>query len=306
MLYPQAPSAVVMVRPHHFCSNPETADDNKFQILTSDNNAQKIAQDAYLQVTKAAQALRESGVEVHLFEDEGETTPDSVFPNNWFTTHTGGYVGVFPMYAENRRCERRQDILNFLKVNYRVQEIADYSGLEMDEIYLEGTGSMVLDHLERIAYATESFRTSPVALERFCAHFNYEPMLFEARDSQGCLIYHTNVMMCIGTDYALICSDMIVDVKRRQEVLQRLRQSGKTIIELSESQVQQFCGNALELHGTSGRQLALSQSAYDALTPAQIKTLQDHVALLPIDVSTLEMAGGSLRCMLAGVHLTKR
>lgn len=306
MLYPQAPSAVIMIRPHHFCSNPETANDNKFQTIGSVYGAIEIAKSAFEQVTQAAETLRSNGITVHLFDDEGNTTPDSVFPNNWFSTHTGGYVGVYPMYANNRREERRADILSFLKREYRVQEIVDYSGLEMDEIYLEGTGSMVLDHLERIAYATESFRTSPVALERFCAHFNYEPMLFEAKDLQGNLIYHTNVMMCIGTDFVLICSEMIVNKQRRAEVLNRLTQSGKTIIELSHEQIHQFCGNALELHGAEGRILALSQTAFEGLTSDQKTVLTQKISLLPIDVSTLELAGGSLRCMLAGIHLSKR
>ena len=306
MLYPQAPNAVVMIRPHQFCSNPQTAEDNKFQSLNSELTPEAVAAKAFQEVTSAVETLERMGVEVHLFEDESNTTPDSVFPNNWFSTHIGGYVGVYPMYPENRRMERRQDILQFLKQDYRVQEVVDYSGLEEDNIYLEGTGSMVLDHLERIAYATTSFRTSPVALERFCAHFNYEPMLFDAADSEGNPVYHTNVMMCVGTDYVLICSSMITNQARREEVLLRLAQSGKEIIELSEQQIQQFCGNALELHGSNGRLLALSATAYRNLSPEQIEQLQDKVELLPIDVSTIELAGGSLRCMLAGIHLSKR
>ena len=306
MICPQSPSAVVMIRPHHFCPNPQTAADNAFQKSADMSEAQKIKQSAFDQVSGVANKLRSLGVQVHLFEDESQSTPDSVFPNNWFSTHTGGYVGVYPMYPENRRLERRLDVLSLLKQTYRVQEVVDYSGLELDEIYLEGTGSMVLDHIERIAYATHSFRTSPVALERFCAHFNYEPMLFEARDSSDKLIYHTNVIMCVGSDIALICSDMLTCENRKQEILQRLTQSGRTVIELTESQIGHFCGNALELNGGDQRFLAMSETAFQALTPEQKTRIESKLPIETFAVETLELAGGSIRCMLAGIHLTKR
>jgi len=306
MLYPQAPNSVVMVRPHYFCPNPQTAQDNAFQSAIADSEQQTVNQKAYDEVTAVANQLKQLGVNVFLFEDDTRDTPDSVFPNNWFSTHAGGYVGVYPMYPENRRLERRSDVLEMLKKTFRVQEVVDYSGLEMDQIYLEGTGSMVLDHIERIAYATSSFRTSPVALERFCAHFNYEPMLFEAKDSKGNLVYHTNVMMCLGSDFVLIADEMITDLARREEVLNRLELSGRTIIRLTEEQINGFCGNALELHGSQGRFLAMSATSKGLLSADQIKQIQAKLPIEFFDVTTLELAGGSIRCMLAGIHLSQR
>lgn len=304
-MYPQAPSAVVMIRPHQFISNPQTFVDNVFQAQSS-LSAEEVRENAYREVTAAAEKLQEHGIRVHLFEDTGESTPDSVFPNNWFSTHTGGYVGVYPMFPENRRLERRMDILDTLKREYRVQEIVDYSGLENDHIFLEGTGSMVLDHVERIAYATSSNRTSPVALERFCAHFNYEPMLFDALDENGKPIYHTNVIMCIASDFVLICDEFILDSERRKEIIQRLEASGRSVIRLSVAQINEFAGNALELAGKNGRILAMSQRGVNALSEEQVSLLKKRVTILPFDVPTIELAGGSIRCMLAGVHLSPR
>ncbi len=265
----QAPSSIVMVRPHHFHPNAETAVDNKFQATAQNASAAEIAKRAYAEVTKAAEALTRHGVAVHLFDDEGINTPDSVFPNNWFSTHPGGHVAIYPMFAENRRKERRVDIIDELKHEYRVQEVVDYSGLEQDKIYLEGTGAMVLDHAERVAYAVKSNRLDPIALERFCTHFGYEPMVFEAQDASGADVYHTNVLMCIATEFVLISTSMIVDEGRRAEIVERFEQSGRIVIDLSADQIASFAGNAIELSGTDGRLLALSQTAFDALTTEQ-------------------------------------
>jgi len=304
--YPQAPASIIMVRPHHFSPNPETKADNSFQADGWDMTNKQLADLAYKQITEAVQLIEQEGIKVHLFEDKTTNTPDSVFPNNWFSTHAGGYVGVYPMYAPNRRLERRQDVIELLKQEYMVQEVVDYSGLEYDQLYLEGTGSMVLDHIERIAYATESYRTSPVALERFCAHFNYEPMIFNALDKNGTPVYHTNVLMCVATEFALIGADMMTCPNRKQEVLKRLSRSGRAIISLSEPQINQFLGNAIELTGKHGRVLVLSKTAHEALTKEQRDIIEQSCKLLPIDVSALELAGGSIRCMIAGVHLSKR
>tara|TARA_R110001592_G_scaffold53203_1_gene163153 strand:- start:401 stop:1321 length:921 start_codon:yes stop_codon:yes gene_type:complete len=304
-VFPQAPNAVVMIRPHHFFPNEETKQDNSFQS-TELANQDQIKALAFDQVTSAATILAAEGVVVHLFEDEGLETPDSVFPNNWFSTHSGGQVAIYPMYAKNRRKERRTDIIAMLKQQYRVQVVFDYSGLEYDDIYLEGTGAMVLDHIERIAYAVSSKRTDSHVLERFCAHFNFEPMVFDAQDKKGTRVYHTNVLMCIGSDFVMAGFEMMTNPKRRDEIIKRFENAGKKIIYLTEQQINQFCGNALELQGTSGRILALSLTAYNALTPQQITLLEETVKLVPLNVSAIEMAGGSVRCMLAGVHLSKR
>lgn len=304
-LFPQAPTAVVMIRPHHFAPNEQTRRDNSFQsIAPFDHNL--VATQAYEQVTTMAKTLESHGVTVHLFEDATDRTPDSVFPNNWFSTHLGGQIAIYPMYAPNRRNERRSDIIDLLKAQYRVQDVIDYSGLEYDNIFLEGTGAMVLDHVERVAYAARSNRTDSHVLERFCTQFNIEPMVFDAKDEQGTDIYHTNVLMCIGSDFVMAGFDMMTDQVRKNQIIQRFESAGKKIISLSQQQISAFCGNAIELQGDKQRLLALSKTAFNALTKQQITQLEISVTLLPLDVSALELAGGSVRCMLAGVHLSKR
>ncbi|AUQ62659.1 citrulline utilization hydrolase CtlX [Phaeobacter inhibens] len=300
----QAPGAVVMIRPHHFCSNPETRDDNAFQTLARETADVTSAQ-ARDEFDAAVAALRGAGVNVHVFDDISTETPDSVFPNNWFSTHAGGHVAVYPMYAANRRKERRWDVIELLKRDYRVQDVIDYSGLEQDGLALEGTGAMVLDHIGRIAYTVKSNRADPVLLERFCTHFNFEPMVFEARDAQGRDVYHTNVLMGIGTDYALICLDMITDPMRRAEVAARLEETGRRVIDLTPEQIAGFAGNALELTGDR-RLLALSSRAVEVLRPEQIAIVERSADLLPLSIPTIETAGGSVRCMLAAIHLSPR
>ena len=300
----QAPSAVVMIRPHHFCSNPETRDDNAFQTL-ADQTAEVTSAQALAEFDGAVETLRAAGVTVHVFDDTSRDTPDSVFPNNWFSTHAGGHVAIYPMYAPNRRKERRWDVIELLKRDYRVQDVIDYSGLEQDNLALEGTGAMVLDHIGRIAYTVKSNRADPVLLERFCTHFNFEPMVFEAKDAAGRDVYHTNVLMGIGTDYALICLEMITDPARRAEVKQRLEETGRTVIDLTPEQIAGFAGNALELKGRK-RLLALSARAAEVLRPDQIALIEQSATLLPLNIPTIETAGGSVRCMLAGIHLSTR
>jgi hypothetical protein len=302
----QAPRGVVMIRPHHFSPNTATAEDNVFQSTDAGRTAAAIAAAAHAEVTRAAEALEAAGVAVHLFEDEGRGTPDSVFPNNWFSTHSGGHVALYPMFSPSRRRERRQDVIEMLKQRYRVQDVIDYSGLEQDGLYLEGTGAMVLDHTERVAYAARSNRTNEVALERFCTHFNFEPVVFDAVDAMGRPIYHTNVLMCVGTDFCLIGLDTIRDSARRAEVAGRLAGTGRAVISLSHEQIGEFAGNAIELQGSGGRIVAMSARALKALRPEQVATLEGSATILPIEVPTIELAGGSVRCMLAGIHLAAR
>jgi hypothetical protein len=295
-----------MVRPHRFHPNPDTAADNAFQSQTA-QAPEVIARLAHAEVTAAAARLQAAGVRVHLFEDLGERdTPDAVFPNNWFSTHAGGHVAMYPMFAESRRRERRTDVIEMLKAEYRVQDVIDYSGLEPDGMFLEGTGAMVLDHIARVAYTAQSNRADPVALERFCTHFNYEPMAFATADAQGLPCYHTNVMLCVGTDFALGGFHLIRDPARRQAVRERLAESGRAVIELSAQQIGAFAGNALELTGAQGRVLALSARAAASLSAEQKAVIERSATLLPLDVPTIELAGGSVRCMLAGIHLARR
>lgn len=302
----QAPSAVVMIRPHHFVPNQETAADNSFQRSPVAMDTDTLAKAAYKEVRAAADALQAAGVRAHLFDDETTDTPDSVFPNNWFSTHPGGHVAIYPMYAENRRRERRADVIEMLKQEYRVQDVIDYSGLEPDGLFLEGTGAMVLDHIDRVSYAVKSNRTDPVALERFCTHFNYEPMVFEAHDAQGAAVYHTNVLMCIATDFVMIGLDMISNSARREEIIRRFEDSGREVIALTHEQIADFAGNAIELQGERSRLLALSERAAHALRDDQIQSIERSTALLPLRVPTIELAGGSVRCMMAGIHLSAR
>jgi hypothetical protein len=303
----QAPTAGVMIRPHRFTSNIETAADNAFQSVHSDLAPDVIAAQARDEFDLAVETLTHEGIKIHVFEDYGEhETPDSVFPNNWFSTHHGGRVAVFPMYSPSRRRERRHDVLEMLKSGYRVQEIVDYSGLEYDNLFLEGTGAMVFDHLERLAYVSKSNRADPIILERFCTTFGYEPMAFDTTDHNGRPIYHTNVIMSIATEYALICLDVIANPERRKEIEERLIASGRTVINLSHEQINEFAGNALELTGTKHRVLALSERAAKALTKEQIKVIEKSAKLVPLHIPTIELAGGSVRCMIAGIHLTAR
>ncbi len=302
----QAPAAVVMVRPHSFSPNLETAADNAFQS-TDQRRPEQVSAAAVMEFDEAVRQLGTSGVEVHVFDQlADQDTPDCVFPNNWFSTHAGGHIAIYPMFASSRKRERRWDIVEMLKSRYRVQDVIDYSGLETDDLALEGTGAMVLDHVGRVAYTAQSNRADPVILERFCTNFNFEPMVFQARDRSGSAIYHTNVMMTVGTDFALVCLDMIVDSKRRAEVVRRLEESGRDVVALSHEQIAGFAGNALELKGRDGLVLALSARAEQSLTADQKTRIRQSATLLPISIPTIEMAGGSVRCMLAGVHLSQR
>lgn len=303
----QSPNAVAMVCPWNFYSNPETSRDNAFQNITNNSNAD-ISGHAKQEFETMAQTLENHGVRVHVFNDYGDNeTPDSVFPNNWFSTHSGGNIAIHSMYSPSRRRERRTDIIEALKREYRVQSVVDFSGLEWDNLFLEGTGAMVLDHIERVAYTAKSNRASDIILERFCTMFGYEPMAFDSADREGMPIYHTNVMMAIGTHYALICLDMIVDSARREEIRTRLQESGREVIELSYDQIDNFAGNALELTSNTGETLlAISQRAYDVLSEEQIATITSHAKIIPISIPTIELAGGSVRCMLAGIHLKRR
>jgi len=308
----QAPSAVILIRAEKFLPNPATAADNAFQREAPEGQADEVIQArALAEMDAVAHALRNAGVRVHVFEDPDHTRPDSVFPNNWLSTHAGGYVAVYPMYASNRRHERRADILEMLKSEYRVQTIVDYSGLEPDGIFLEGTGAMVLDHVSRVAYTAMSHRADGNVLERFCSDFNYEPMAFDAVDSDGVPVYHTNVIACVGTEVALIALDMIPDSRRREQVRERLTVNGRTIIELSEEQVREFAGNAVELCGRTpdGKRryvMAMSARARRSLRPDQVTLIEESCEIVAIDIPTIELAGGSVRCMIAGIHLDRR
>jgi hypothetical protein len=308
----QAPSAVILIRAERFTPNPATAADNAFQAdAPAGQSDAATSANALAEMDALADALRDAGVRVHVFADEDHTRPDSVFPNNWLSTHAGGYVAVYPMYASNRRHERRADVLEMLKSDYRVQSIVDYSGLEPDGIFLEGTGAMVLDHVSRVAYAARSHRADIAVLERFCTDFKYEPMAFDAIDSDGVPVYHTNVIACVGTDVALIALEMIPDEARREQVRERLSVNGRKVVELTEQQVREFAGNAVELCGRTpdGKRryiMAMSARARRSLRPDQVAVIEESCEIVAVEIPTIELAGGSVRCMIAGVHLDRR
>ena len=298
----QAPSSVVMVRPHHFLPNPETEQDNAFQHR-ADEGA-NVAKRAYDEVTQVVNVLRARGVNVHLFEDNGHHTPDSVFPNNWFSTHADGQLGLYPMYCENRRAERRSDIIDYLQRHYSISGITDYSRFERQGVFLEGTGALVLDHQYKIAYAARSHRMDESLLASFCRQFGYQSVVFDSTDEEGIPIYHTNVMMCVGTAFVMVGLDTIKNESQKSQLIASINASGKVLVELTQQQIRQFAGNALELSTPNGPILALSQSAYSALSEAQRLQLSQWVDLVPFAIPTIELAGGSVRCMLAGVHFS--
>src|SRR5437870_9696871 len=266
----QSTDSVLMVRLCRFYPNPETAADNAFQSRV-DCAAEALSAVARKEFDAAVQTLRAAGVNVHVFEDTAKPEkPDAVFPNNWISTHHDGRIALFPMYSALRRRERRQDIVEELRKHYRVSEVIDYSAFEDENCCLEGTGSLVLYHLNRVAYVSLSNRSNPKVIRRFAEDFSYEPITFTSIGSDGRPIYHTNVMMCIGTAFALVGLEMIRNKAERQQVRARLERSGKDIVELSPHQIENFAGNAIELHNRHGEKLlVLSQRAVRALTGEQ-------------------------------------
>ena len=300
----QAPSHVVLVRSHHFRPNPQTAADNTFQHAL-DAPAEQSARRAAAEVDGLAEVLAAAGVGVTVVDDEGIATPDSVFPNNWLSTHADGTLALYHMYAPNRRAERRDDVIERLRERFVVRRVADFSGEERRGRFLEGTGAMVLDHVMGVAYACRSRRLDPGLFERVCAELGYVPVLFEASDADGVPVYHTNVLMSVGTEIALVGSGMIRDAQQRARVLGSLRASGRDVVELSETQVHGFLGNCLELLGTE-RLLVMSAQAAAHLSPVQRCRIERSCRILAAPVPTIEAAGGSVRCMLAGIHLPQQ
>ena len=300
----QSTNSVLMIRPFRFYPNPETVADNAFQRRAS-RDVDTLAGLARTEFDTAVQTLRDAGVRVDLFEDTPEPEkPDAVFPNNWISTHHDGRIALFPMYSPLRRRERRHDIIEELRQHYRVSEVIDYSGFEEKGCCLEGTGSLVLDHVNKIAYVSLSNRSNPKVIRRFVDDFSYEPITFTSIGIDDRPIYHTNVMMCIGTNFALVALDMIPNKSERSQVCARLKASGKEIIELAPNQVEDFAGNAIELHDAGGQKLlVISARAVPTLTEEQQAALARHVRLVPLKLPTIEMGGGSARCMLTTIHL---
>jgi hypothetical protein len=302
----QSTDSVLMIRPARFYPNPETAADNAFQSDAA-RGSDALTLLARKEFDAAVRTLRADGVNVHVFEDTAEPEkPDAVFPNNWISTHHDGRIAIFPMYSALRRRERRQDIVEELRKHYRVTEVIDYSAFEDEDCCLEGTGSLVIYHLNKIAYVSLSSRSDPKMIQRFADDFGYEPVIFTGIGSNGQPIYHTNVLMCIGTDFAMVGLKMIPNKAERQQVRARLEKSGKEIVDLSADQIANFAGNAIELRNRRGEKLlVLSSRAARALTDEHRERLTRYARLVPLELPTIELSGGSARCMVATIHLPR-
>jgi hypothetical protein len=304
---PQTAGAVLMIRPERFGSNAETAGSNFFQREAPELRDANLR--AQLELDGLALVLAGAGVRVHQFAGQrGAALPDEVFPNNWLSLHADGTAVLYPMLAPNRRRERRRDLLAALvdSCGYRIERVVDLTGLETRGEYLEGTGSVVLDRTRRIAYACLSPRTTRGALAEFARAMRYEVVAFNAVDAAGRPIYHTNVLLSIGTRFAALCTAAIADPAERRSVVTRLTDSGREVIDLTHEQLERFAGNVLELNGAHGAVIAASAAAVGSLAEPKRRALEQHGRLVSADIATIEhIGGGSVRCMLAEVPLPR-
>ncbi len=302
-----------MIRPVAFNYNVQTAVNNHYQNANDfNNNSNQINLRAQAEFDNFVLKLRSFGVEVIVFQDDDKfDTPDSVFPNNWISFHSNGDIALYPMFAENRRNERREDVVKYIEKNdYSIRNIIDYSSAEESNIFLEGTGSIVLDRLNRKAYCAISERSNEDLLIEFCEDFEYTPVIFNAFQTvkqARKLIYHTNVMMCIADNFVIICLDCIDDKKERNNVIEHLKEDGKEIVEISENQVNSFAGNMLQvLDRNNNYVLIMSESAYNVLTPTQKNIINKYAKIVFSSLNTIETyGGGSARCMMAEVFIPK-
>ncbi|WP_299277252.1 citrulline utilization hydrolase CtlX [uncultured Psychroserpens sp.] len=307
----QTTNTILMIRPVNFRMNEETAVNNYFQEDLNLKNAEINAK-AQKEFDDFVAKLRAVGVQVIVEEDvASQDTPDSIFPNNWVSFHENGDVGLYPMFAENRRRERREDVLLRLeKEGFRIENIIDYTSAEDENIFLEGTGSLLLDRVNAKAYCALSARADESLFIEFCEDFEYTPVVFTANqtvDGKRLPIYHTNVMMCLAEKFSIICLDTIDDKKERKNVIKHLEADGKAIIDISETQMHHFAGNMLQVKGHNNqRYLVMSKAAHDSLTPKQVADIEKFCPILSSSLETIETCGGgSARCMMAEVFLPK-
>jgi len=295
-----------MIRPVNFGFNEQTADSNAFQNRSAEQ--QQVQDKALKEFDGFVNILRDNGVEVIVVDDTIEPhTPDSIFPNNWVSFHSDGTVFLYPMMAENRRLERREDIIMQLEDEFEIKHVIDLSRYEHEHKFLEGTGSMVLDRENKLAYACLSPRTNKDVLEQFCLESGYTPVLFHAVDQNGMDIYHTNVLMCIGSSFVVICLDSVKDKAEKENVVNVIKASKKQLISISFDQMNHFAGNMLEVENKAGESLiVMSKSAWDSLNYEQKAVLSSFSKPVFADISTIESnGGGSARCMMAEVHLPR-
>ncbi len=307
----QITNTILMIRPVNFRMNEETAINNYFQE-SIDLKEEEINSMAQREFDDFVKILRDKGVQVIVVEDtQVPDTPDSIFPNNWISFHEDGTVGLYPMFAKNRRNERRDDILDILEnQGYVIKNVMDYTSAETEGIFLEGTGSLLIDRVNQKVYCALSARAEEELIIEFCEDFEYLPVIFTANQTVGgqrLPIYHTNVMMCLAEDFAVICLDTIDDKKERKNVIGHLKADGKEIITITEGQMHHFAGNMLQVLGKNGTPfLVMGSQAYRSLTPAQITAIEKHCQILHSSLDTIETCGGgSARCMMAEVFLPK-
>ena len=308
----QTTNSILMIRPVAFRMNEQTTVNNYYQKVIDGLLPATVNAKAQQEFDAFVAKLKSVGVDVIVVEDTlNPDTPDSIFPNNWISFHENGDISLFPMFAENRRLERREDILDILEEKgFIIENIMDYTSAEEDNFFLEGTGSILLDRANGKAYCALSPRADEELFIEFCEDFDLNPIIFEAFQTvngERKLIYHTNVMMCIGETYAVICADSIDDKKERKMVIDSLKGDDKEVIYLTEDQVNNFAGNMLEVKGANDRRyLVMSSAAYKSLTKKQIAQLEEHVTILSCSLDTIEACGGgSARCMMAEIFLPK-
>ena len=301
-----------MIRPVAFRMNEQTAVNNYYQKVLDGLLPATVNAKAQQEFDTFVEKLRAVGVDVTVVDDTLDPdTPDSIFPNNWISFHENGDVAMYPMFAENRRAERREEILDILEdKGFVINNIVDYTSAEEDGFFLEGTGSLLLDRENNKAYCALSPRADEELFIEFCEDFDYAPVIFEAFqtvDGERKLIYHTNVMMCLGENFAVICAECIDDKKERKMVLDNLKENNKEIILITEAQVNSFAGNMLEVRGANDKKyLVMSAAAHQCLTPTQIEQLEKHAEILSSSLDTIEACGGgSARCMMAEVFLPR-
>jgi len=295
-----------MIRPVSFGFNAETAVNNAFQVKSNETDVQ---QNALKEFDNFVIVLQNNGVDVTVAEDTAiPHTPDSIFPNNWVSFHHDGSLLLYPMYAVNRRAERKEHVLKKINEKFTVTKKIDFSSYEAKDIFLEGTGSMVLDRDIRIAYACLSPRTNEKLLAEFCRQMNYEPVVFDASDGNGHAIYHTNVLMCVADKYVVICLESITAPDQKQLVSETIINSNKKIVAITLHQMNHFAGNMLQVENDKGEKLlVMSSQAYEALTIEQVQELNRYNRIIHSPLSTIETnGGGSARCMMAEVHLPLR
>ncbi|WP_130734270.1 citrulline utilization hydrolase CtlX [Flavobacterium sp. J27] len=308
----QTTNTILMIRPVAFRMNEQTAVNNYYQKVLDDLLPATVNAKAQAEFDAYVEKLRAVGIQVIVVDDTvNPDTPDSIFPNNWVSFHETGDVVLYPMFAENRRLERREDILDIIEDNgFVIDEIMDYTEAEEDGYFLEGTGSIVLDRTNQIAYCALSPRADEELFIEFCEDFEYDPVIFEAYQTvEGTRkhIYHTNVIMCVAETFAVICADCIDDKAERKMVLSKLKESGKEVILITEEQVNNFAGNMLQVRGTNDeRFLIMSNAAYESLTLSQIEKIEKHCKIVHASLDIIEACGGgSARCMMAEVFLPK-